>query len=479
MAATLEQTKAVKEQVEAINQAVTQNSLSKWADDYFKAFNPENVAQVVALGTTLGEITDKNAKLGASLETELIERLTRLTSTELVQFQQSIQSAFASGLLSVTEHSQQMELVLKASFKQLGLDMAEVNNQITATGSTAIAAFENIATSGTQSFSAVKAAFDASIGQAKTQAELDALTALWLKYAKDNNVATDLVIAGVKRIEEAQNNLIRNTSEVEKAFQQLGIQSAKTLADIAQKNKDAYFIIKESGVASATDVAKALDVWKGSAESAAEATGNQVDPLVAVEGAANGLTDKLGKLTKAQDDTATSSRNLASDLANTATAATDAATQVENATRRMIDANARTRQSEIDKNTASTSLGSGVDTSNLSGKSVRELEALMAQLARNMTTTASSRGINNRETVDALIKQMQAQMNELREALKKRKEEEKGNQSQARTSFNQAPNNQAAQTLVLQIGGGRFPVSADPNVLRNLNNEIIRLKGLS
>lgn len=527
-AATIEHTKAVKEQVEAINQAAAQSSLSKWADDYFKAFKPENVAQVVALGTTLDEITDKNAKLGASLETELIERLTRLTSTELVQFQASIQSAFESGLLSVTDHSQQMELVLKASFKQLGLDMEVVNNQITATGSVAIAAFENISTSGTQSFDAVRTAFDAAIGQAKTKAELDALLVLWQDYVKKHNIAADDAAAGVKRIEDAQRSLINNTSEVEKAFQQLGLQSVATLQDIAQKNKDAYFVLKESGVASVEVLTKAHGVWKNSAEAVAEATGKQVDPIVDVEGAAYDLSDQLGKLTKAQDDTAASSRNLASDVGNTATAMEDAATRTENASRRIIDANARTREQEIANRVneaeggAGSTLGTGVDTSNLGGKSLRELEEMKAELARNMTKTGLSRGFNNGAAVDALLKQMKAQMDELREAIRKAKEAEKNNRDNSANrntssgandggfkrilddyklknhllekeiqrleeiikasksnSASSSQSNQPAQTLVLQIGTGRYPVSASPNVLRNLNNEITRLKGLS
>nr|WP_251080778.1 tape measure protein [Motilimonas cestriensis] len=478
---------ALTDTIKGLNTAALDNTLPNWVTTTVAAFDPTKIEQVANFGTVLEKATAHSAALAQSLETELAAKLAKLSGEDLAVFSTNLQQLFDNGMIGAGEFANGMDAALSASFTKLGLDMAEVNNQITATGKGAIDAFALIASSGTQSFNAVKAAFDASIGQAKTQAELDALTALWLKYAKDNNVATDLVTAGVKRIEDAQNNLIRNTSEVEKAFQQLGIQSAKTLADIAQKNKDAYFIIKESGVASATDVANALGVWEDSAIKATQATGGQIDPLIDVEKAANGLTDQFKNLTTAQDNAATSSRNLASDLASTATAATDAATQVENATRRIIDANARTRQSEIDKNTASagSTLGSGVDTSNLGGKSVRELEAMMAELARNMTKTGLSRGFNNGAAIDALIKQMQAQMDELREALRKRKEEEKSSRANANnrsTTFqnnSQSPSRQADKVIRLEIGlpSGRA-LQAQTSDL-SLLAELERLKGVS
>ncbi|MDO6526941.1 tape measure protein [Motilimonas sp. 1_MG-2023] len=478
---------ALTDTIKGLNTAALDNTLPNWVTTTVAAFDPSKIEQVANFGTVLEKATAHSAALAQSLETELAAKLAKLSGEDLAAFSANLQQLFDNGMIGADEFANGIDAALNASFTKLGLDMAEVNNQITATGKSAIDAFALISSSGTQSFDAVKTAFDASIGQAKTQTELDALKAIWLKYAQDNNLATDQITAGVKRIEDAQNNLIRNTSEVEKAFQQLGIQSAKTLADIAQKNKDAYFIIKESGVASATDVANALSVWVDSAIKATQATGGQIDPLIDVEKAANGLTDQFKNLTTAQDNAATSSRNLASDLASTATAAADAATQVENATRRIIDANARTRQSEIDKNTASagSTLGSGVDTSNLGGKSVRELEAMMAELARNMTKTGLSRGFNNGTAIDALIKQMQAQMDELREALRKRKEEEKSSRANANnrsTAFqnnSQSPSRQADKVIRLEIGlpSGKA-LQAQTSDL-SLLAELERLKGVS
>lgn len=459
---------ALTDTIKGLNTAALDKTLPDWVKATVTAFEPTKIEQVANFTTVLEKATEHSAKLGQSLEIELATKLAKLSGEDLAAFSTNLQQLFNNGMINATEFANGMDAALSASFAKLGLDMAEVNNQITTSGKSAIDAFALISSSGTQSFDAVKAAFDASIGQAKTKAELDALLALWQQYAKDNNVATEQVTAGVKRIEDAQNSLIQNTSEVEQAFKELGIQSAKELEAVAQRKKDAYFVIKESGVASASDVAKALDVWKSSAEAVAKATGNQVDPMLAVEGAASGLTAQINQLTSAQDTAGASSRHLASDLTNTGTAAENAAIKVENASARIRNANARTREQEIANqvndaergSSGGSTLGSGVDVSNLTNLTVKEIEAMMTEISKAKVHISRSTGFDNREAMLAVIKQEEEKYAALREELRQRRKEAERDKQTSQQTVN----------VNLSLGGQNATINTTPQGRDDLLN---------
>lgn len=376
---------------------------------------------------------------------------------------QAIEDVTSATVLQQTESEKRAEEEkrrledLGKAYDDLGLNYKSLSGTISTEGEAIINAFRLIATDTEQTSENIKKVLNAAIDKAKTQADLDEMAVIWKEYGKQHKLTADEIKLGLTSIQAA-------STELNDAYAQLGIKSSASMQDLANKNKAAFLIIQQDVNATKADIESAYRVWVKSAADAAEATRLPIDPMAESAGYANDLKDVYDQLTQAQDSTSSSSRNLARDLSATADAAEDAATRTENATRRMIDANSRQRQSEADNNAGgSTNLG-GIDTSNLGGKSISELEKLVRTLRASIAKTSYSSTGDNRETVNALLAQMKAQLDALNEEIKRRKEEERGNNASRSETVN----------VNLSLGNQRVTINTTPqgrddflNLLKN------------
>lgn len=131
--------------------------------------------------------------------------------------------------------------------------------------------------------------------EAKNQAEIDKITALYVKFGNEGKLSTSQVEKGLVGIKDRLREIPEATSEVEKALKLLGVTSDAELKRIAAESVKAFNIVKNSGISSARERAEAA---KKAATDEIAANNGVAGSFTYSEAAAAGLevqSDSTGK----------------------------------------------------------------------------------------------------------------------------------------------------------------------------------------
>ena len=160
----------------------------------------------------------------------------------------------------------------KDAWDTLGHDIKEVTGALTDSGSAAVIAFETVATSGKASAEQIDLAFASALAQAKTKADVKALTDLIWKLGVDGKIAGEQVATGFllaeKRVEQLSNTV---STALDRALQSLEVDIVKIKTGFSELGLDAldnFGAVQDQLIATGTKGKEAAQITRDAFESA-------------------------------------------------------------------------------------------------------------------------------------------------------------------------------------------------------------------
>ncbi len=160
----------------------------------------------------------------------------------------------------------------KDAWDTLGHDINEVTGALTDSGSAAVNAFETVATSGKASADQIDLAFASALAQAKTKADVKALTDLVWQLGVDGKVAGEQVATGFllaeKRVEQLSNTV---STALDRALQSLDVDIVKIKTGFSELGRDAldnFGSVQDQLIATGTKGKEAAQITRDAFESA-------------------------------------------------------------------------------------------------------------------------------------------------------------------------------------------------------------------
>lgn len=229
----------------------------------------------------------------------LSQALTRLSTEQLVQFQQQAEMAFRTTIDGVDEARLVLDTGLAAALERLGVDTAQLTTGLSGAAAEAINLFDAIAESSTASSAQIMAAFDAVLVKADSLRAIDTLRIMLQDLGATGRMSMDDLSAAMDQLNRRAGQLAAEIDPVAGAFKTLGIESSRELSRLADDAREAFEQIKDSGTASAGDIRRAWDAYAAAATRAAQAQGGAqaaaTEQTLAAEKAALGLRDALSE----------------------------------------------------------------------------------------------------------------------------------------------------------------------------------------
>lgn len=264
-----------------------------------KALETEAQGMIAVARASEAELTAKNAL--TPVERARIDNALRAADAKMLE-------AKATGAsIEVLQKELGALSSVNAALKTLGVDAGVVSTKLSAGFKESFAAldtltkgFDTLSNTGVKATDAITLGLNKLMGEAKNQADLDALTE---KIKSLRGVLGDKVTDGFleqakeagKKLKETMDAATPGINSVAEALKTLGIKSEEELDGIAAKAKEAFEVVRASGTASPREISEA---WKAMAEASIAANGGVADAAITSGAAAQGFAievDAAGK----------------------------------------------------------------------------------------------------------------------------------------------------------------------------------------
>ena len=227
--------------------------------------------QLVTEGTLAADVV--GAELGAALA--------KLSGEDLLAFQEQSVAAFGATAETAEELALVLDATLGVALKQLGI--AADNS-----GSTAASAFALLAGNANATAEQLQQGLVATLAKLDNDTDLAQVRAAVQALAADGRVTGQALEAALDAVDQKARELAATlTGELSDAFARMGIKSRAELAAIAAQAKQDYALIRESGLATSEELAKAAGRY-----------------LAAEQAAHDGVLPLVLEVTQAKDDLA-------------------------------------------------------------------------------------------------------------------------------------------------------------------------------
>ena len=188
-----------------------------------------------------------------------------------------------TALDSIAKSSEKVDLSLKDialnAAKGLGVDVKlalnEVNSAFLANAEQVrqvADGYNELKQAGMDASSLILASLDKLLDGAKSQKEIDAVRKLYIEFGKDGKLSTQQVEAGIDAINDKLDKTPALLDETARAFKELGVISQAEAVATAKKQMQQFELVKNSGKASAEQVAQALQKVQKSIEVSGDAS---------------------------------------------------------------------------------------------------------------------------------------------------------------------------------------------------------------
>lgn len=281
-------------------------------------------AKVRELSVVLDEARQKAIFTRDEIKQGLRKQLADMAGSDLRNLQVNWIAAFGESAKYADLLSDQMDASLAAAFDKLGGSLAVVRETLTEAGKDAVQTFLAVSENAGASGAEVLKAFDLGLAMAQTKGDVDALTTAVQQWGKANGIAGD-------EIDQALRKAQARLTEVNRAYQELGITSAKTLQQTAEDARRAYDQIVAMN-APLHDVKQGFLAYASAELAAAAANNRHADATLRSRAATLGLSAELEslihrqhELSGATDKATLSSKAHADQLRKEAEAAREAA----------------------------------------------------------------------------------------------------------------------------------------------------------
>jgi len=186
-----------------------------------------------------------------------------------------------------------MQATLGAALQKLGTDIESLSTGTTAAGRELVAAFEAASIAAQGDLGVIGGALDLVIGKLTDVDDAQALRETLVRLGQDGKIAAGQLEQALGQVDARINSLAANTGPVADAFRELGIVSDASLRDAALKARDAFETIRNSGTATAEDVARA---WEAYSERATQSGDAVLQSQAQQEGLALGVIGRYQQL---------------------------------------------------------------------------------------------------------------------------------------------------------------------------------------
>lgn len=262
---------------------------------------------VASIALQLVEARNKGLDLDALLRRELPDALAKLSGAELATFRTEFIRAMQEARGSSTEVQTGLRLIGEQAAKSLGVDLVAASNKVGDSFKKAdeavrllILSMPALKAAGVDAGQVVGEALSKMLDGAKSQAEIDAVIRRVQVLRKDlgEKLADGLLAQATLKAEElkeAMEGVTPGIQSVREAMKLLGITTDATLRETASNAKEAYDVMKASGLSSARELGEA---FRKSAEAAIVANQGIAPEWVKAEAAARGYrieVDGAGK----------------------------------------------------------------------------------------------------------------------------------------------------------------------------------------
>lgn len=262
---------------------------------------------VASIAAQLVEARNKGLDLDALLRRELPDALAKLSGTELAKFRTEFIRAMQDARGSTTEVQTGLRLIGEQAARSLGVDLVAAGDRVGESFKKAdeamrllILSMPALKAAGVDAGQVVGEALSKMLDGAKSQAEIDAVIRRVQALRKEmgDKLADGLLTQAKQKAEqlkEAMEDVTPGIQSVREAMKSLGITTDATLRNTASSAKEAYDVMKASGLSSARELGEA---FRKSAEAAIVANQGIAPEWVKAEAAARGYrieVDSAGK----------------------------------------------------------------------------------------------------------------------------------------------------------------------------------------
>jgi len=233
-----------------------------------KAANIDSADGIGKLITDLDVLRQGAQVTGQQIQTALADRLKKLSNEDLQAFGIQAEMAFNRGAISAQQLGVALDAQARAALVRLGVDadvtLTGMSAKFTeAVGSVEVLAgqYDQLTTAGINAGAALDAALAAALARAKNPVEFENLKALVIKLGKEGALAGAEVSAALEEIRRKAGDAAGEVTGINKAFRELRITSDAELRAAADRARAAFEQIRDSGTASAREVALAFDAY--------------------------------------------------------------------------------------------------------------------------------------------------------------------------------------------------------------------------
>lgn len=270
-----------------------------------------SVGHLLDMAVGLREVEKAGILTAEQLEDGLGSVIEKLSGADLMQFQQMAMLAFKSVETGSINASHVLSTSLSIAMQKLGLDVKTVNNEMTSLGHDSINTLHAIAQNSKTSSDSLYAAVRAALDLAKTETDVKLLVQTIEDFGTAGLLSSDQVKSAMLQAAGKVTELTQKTNELEQALSRLGVDSLVGLrASLTQTQADYNALVdaQKRGEATTYQVQQAYLKWADAAFKVAQVSGEQVDSLMVVKGAAMGLNDEIMELVNRYQDAAGNSK---------------------------------------------------------------------------------------------------------------------------------------------------------------------------
>lgn len=376
---------------------------AKVVTDMFGEMEAGSRKSVSFIISQLTEMEKKGEITGKALDSGVGAAIRNLSSKELNQLQK-ILAEVGQRMDDVGNKARSTGDKLNTElFRRIGVDLQEMRTGFTEAGIHTIDVFGQIATSGKNSSSEIKAAFVKAIDSAATKKEADQLISIYQAAGRSGAVSMQDIQAGMDRSIGKTKELTASTGSLGAAYSDLDLLSAEALNNLAARHKASFDEITRSGAS--LDIQRQAFLAYAEAElKAAQASDRYADGALSATAASLGLSKEFAAL---QQSTA----SVGSEALITAGALDTLSGSADNAAASM--SNAAKRSKELQDASTSAAEGAGAASAFMSDyttnlqKSLRELSPQAEHMMTNMLGISSSTASAS-SAIDTLTQKLDA-----------------------------------------------------------------------
>lgn len=203
----------------------------------FDGFNPASLSQTEAIVLALNKIGASGLEAGRAVREELFEQLRKAPLAELQAFQITATAAFGGSKGQVDELNLALDASLRAALARVNVDAEQVATGLSKSFRETAGALDLVASNARATGAQILAAFEASVGAARTKAEVDSLTASIEQFGRSGKLSTDQVAIAQDALRDRINQVRQSALDAARA--QVEVVTAIASAQVANANAQA------------------------------------------------------------------------------------------------------------------------------------------------------------------------------------------------------------------------------------------------